>query len=400
MVTFSAEAGYLPENKLYRVRHSSSVSGLGDIVIANPGYRPAVLNGAAYLVRDNATYEAITVSGAHVLRAFDFPPLDDGDLLLYEPNSRKCLVLYSSRSEHNALFVTARCNCRCQMCPQPPAADETDHVELANEIIRLADSPPAYITVTGGEPTLTGSRLVELVSNISQNWPTTTPTLLTNARLLSNHRYASQLVQASERRIRFGVPLYGDSATLHDSIVGVPGAFSETVGGLLNLAANKSFIELRVVVQKRNIARLGKIVSFVGRNLPFVSRIALMAMEPQGWARTAWGDLWPDPVDYHVELIDAAETAERMAIPLLLFNYQLCVLPSSLRPLARCSISDWKNVFIRECGSCSARAHCAGFFQSQNNPEHISRGVTPLLITDGESRNAISKRSALGGVSI
>ena len=378
MVTFRTEAGDLPANRLYRVRHGDNAVGPSDIVIVNPGCRPSALTGAAYLVRDIVTYEAFAASGSHTLRACDFPPLDDGDLLLYEPDSRKCLVLYSSRSEHNALFVTARCNCRCQMCPQPPAADETDHVELANEIVRLADCPPVCITVTGGEPTLAGNRLVELVSNVSRTWPTTTPMLLTNARLLSNHRYASQLVQASERRMRFGIPLYGDSADLHDSIVGVPGAFSETVGGLLNLAANQSFIELRVVVQKRNLHRLGKIVSFVGRNLPFVGRIAFMAMEPQGWARTAWLDLWPDPMDYHEELIDAAETAERMAIPLLLYNYQLCVLPTSLRRLARCSISDWKNVFIKECSPCPSRPRCAGFFQSQNKPEHISKGVTPL----------------------
>jgi hypothetical protein len=47
-----------------------------------------------------------------------------------------------------------------------------------------------------------------------------------------------------------------------------------------------------------------------------------------------------------------------------IYNHQLCVLDRALWPLARRSISDWKNVYLPACNDCSVLTECGGFFQS------------------------------------
>jgi hypothetical protein len=47
-----------------------------------------------------------------------------------------------------------------------------------------------------------------------------------------------------------------------------------------------------------------------------------------------------------------------------IFNTPLCLLHEQCHPFARQSISDWKNEFVPQCGDCSKRTSCAGFFTS------------------------------------
>jgi hypothetical protein len=58
------------------------------------------------------------------------------------------------------------------------------------------------------------------------------------------------------------------------------------------------------------------------------------------------------------------------------YNLPLCVLDPSVRPFAVQSISDWKNAYLPECGSCSVRHECAGFF-STGRPK-FSRGIAAI----------------------
>jgi len=46
-----------------------------------------------------------------------------------------------------------------------------------------------------------------------------------------------------------------------------------------------------------------------------------------------------------------------------IYNHQPCVLDRRLWPFARKSISDWKNIYLEECVTCSLREECGGLFQ-------------------------------------
>ena len=60
-----------------------------------------------------------------------------------------------------------------------------------------------------------------------------------------------------------------------------------------------------------------------------------------------------------------------------IYNLPLCVLPRSLWPFARQSISEWKNRYPDECEPCVVKDHCAGFFASAGSAWR-SRAVRPL----------------------
>ncbi|HKO57265.1 MAG TPA: hypothetical protein VJ276_15420 [Thermoanaerobaculia bacterium] len=83
-----------------------------------------------------------------------------------------------------------------------------------------------------------------------------------------------------------------------------------------------------------------------------------------------------DPADYQPVLLAATEILSDSGMNVSIYNHQLCVLDPRLRPFAVRSISDWKNVFIPSCISCSAMDACGGFFQSGTKMR--SRAIWPL----------------------
>ena len=56
-----------------------------------------------------------------------------------------------------------------------------------------------------------------------------------------------------------------------------------------------------------------------------------------------------------------------------IYNHQLCVLERDLWPVARKSISDWKNEYLACCDECAVQGSCGGFFSSSQlkHSDHI-----------------------------
>src|SRR5580658_2138800 len=80
------------------------------------------------------------------------------DIVVMEPNNGFIRTLYRPDSNHNVIFATQRCNSNCLMCSQPPQ-DRDDAEAMADrnlQLIKLIDSPPSRLVITGGEPTLLG----------------------------------------------------------------------------------------------------------------------------------------------------------------------------------------------------------------------------------------------------
>ena len=299
----------------------------------------------------------------HLLRESDH--LREGDIATLDGSTGTVRSLYRPYELHHHLFVTERCNSNCLMCSQPPKdKDDVEALTKRNlELINLIEEPPPYLTITGGEPTLLGENLFKLISQLKTSMPTTELHMLTNGRTFAFPEYARNFAGIGHPNISLGIPLYSDTAGLHDYVVQAKGAFDQTVSGFHQAARNGIRLELRVVLHKLTIPRLTKLVDYIYRNLTFVEHIALMGLEYTGYTPRNIDELWIDPYDYQDELETAVEYLDTRNMTVSIYNHQLCVLRPSLWRFARKSISDWKTLYLPECQKCSALTSCGGIFQ-------------------------------------
>ncbi|MFR6634061.1 MAG: radical SAM protein [Alistipes onderdonkii] len=199
---------------------------------------------------------------------------------------------------------------------------------------RLRSAELRSLGITGGEPTLLGDRLFELLRHVRTKLPETEIHLLTNGRAFADKEYARKLAECGEKKILLGVPLHADSAGDHDTITQVKGSFEETMLGLYNLGRYDIGIELRVVITKMNYRRLPKLPDFIYRNLPFVEFISLMGLEYTGYTIKNREAVWIDPMDYQAELTQAVFGAAGLAYGRL--NLQPAAVHSPKSAMALC----------------------------------------------------------------
>jgi His-Xaa-Ser system radical SAM maturase HxsC len=287
----------------------------------------------------------------------------DGDVIWMNPSTGTGEVLYRPDSPHNTLYVTERCNCLCAMCAQPPrtATGGPSIAELKSSIPLMAPNT-AELGISGGEPTLLGAELVGLIRATSSYLPKTSIHLLTNARALSDSAFAAAVADAGAGRLFAGVPINSDVPRLHDEIVGVNGAFSDTVSGILNLHKHRVPVEIRVVLTRPAVRRLRGIARFVQDCLPFAQHIAFMGLELVGQAVPNFDDVWVDPQEIEGDLAAAVTELAALGFDVSMYNIPLCGLSPDIREFAKRSISDWKVEFRDECAGCAARQKCCGFF--------------------------------------
>jgi His-Xaa-Ser system radical SAM maturase HxsC len=299
----------------------------------------------------------------------------DGDVIVMEGESGFVRSLYRPYERHHSMFVTERCSSNCLMCSQPPKDhDDVESLTKRNrDLIGLMSPAPDYLTITGGEPTLLGDHLFQLIDQLSTSLPTTELHVLTNGRTFAWPEYAQQFAAVGHPNICLGVPLYSDCAGDHDHIVQAKGAFDQTVAGLHQAARNGIRVEIRVVLHRLTIPRLAKLAEYIYRNLSFVEHVALMGLEYVGYTPRNIDELWIDPFDYQAELERAVNSLVMRGITVSIYNHQLCVLKQSLWPFAQKSISDWKNLYLPECERCSALGECGGLFKwaVKKHSEHI-----------------------------
>lgn len=290
--------------------------------------------------------------------------IDDGDVVSVDPNGF-VRVLYRRASPHNFILVTEQCNSLCLMCSQPPkAADDSHRLAEHLRLIDLIDPATKELGITGGEPTLFRRGFLQLIERCRDRLPATALHVLTNGRLFFYRRFAEKLGAVRHPDLVLGIPLYSDVDELHDHIVQAPGAFEETVIGLHHLDRHDVHVEIRVVLHALSILRLPQLATFIARNFPFACHVALMGLEMFGLVHKNLKEVWIDPVHYQGELMEATEILCNAGMNVSIYNHQLCVLDPRLWPLARKSISDWKNVYLPECNGCEAIDRCGGFFQS------------------------------------
>lgn len=272
-------------------------------------------------------------------------------------------------SNDNTLFVTEQCNNRCVMCCQPPKLKD-DIDSLFSENVKRVKSAPKdlpVIGITGGEPTLLGSKLISLIQLIRAELPNTDIHILSNGRHFKDMAYTRKVVEAGGDKLVIGVPLHSDYEGDHDLIAGAKGAYTETILGLYNIAMHGGCVELRIVMNRLNYQRFLPMAEFIHKNLSFVAWTAFMGMERTGFADKRSDKIWIEPVEYVSQLADAVHYLDDWKHEVAIYNLPLCLLPTDLHPFAKQSISDWKNYYPDLCNACKAKSVCCGLFSTSSS---------------------------------
>ncbi|TBW49534.1 His-Xaa-Ser system radical SAM maturase HxsC [Marinobacter halodurans] len=300
-----------------------------------------------------------------------FDSIEDGDVGLV--NGRGSVrVILSRRANHNTVLVTERCDNRCLFCSQPPKDRNDDELlmQAAAAIISFAGND--VIGVSGGEPLLYGDAFLRFLEIVQTHAPETGLHVLSNGRAFADRYFARAVAERLESPVVFGIPLYAALAEVHDTLVGAAGAHADTVRGLINAGNAGIPIELRIIPTQKNLQELVPLLELALRCFSGLQQVSVMNLEPTGWARANWGQLYCDPSLYADQLTSMVRQAEAAGLPIALFNYPLCHLPDTLHPWAVQSISDWKNYYPDTCSGCTMRPECGGFFSSSQGQFHQS----------------------------
>lgn len=298
------------------------------------------------------------------LRLMDAPFLAPGDIIELLPERRRIRLRHRRDANANTLFATERCNSYCLMCSQPPRrVDDAWRVQDMLDVVALLDPDVPELGISGGEPTLLGDGLIAVLRACRDRLPATAIHVLSNGRRFGTSDFASDVASLRHPRLTWGVPLYADVASVHDYVVQSPGAFEQTLRGLQTMSAKGLAVEIRVVLTAPTVARLPALAEFIYRHLPSAVHVAFMGLEPIGFALANRDALWIDPAEMQAALTQAVHHLANRGIAVSLYNLPLCVLPDTLRPFARRSISDWKQKYLDVCTGCAARGRCAGFFE-------------------------------------
>jgi His-Xaa-Ser system radical SAM maturase HxsC len=299
---------------------------------------------------------------------FLIPGLDKiaawGDIVSVDYKSRTVRTILSKKANQNTILVTEECNNLCVFCSQPPKPSGNFYSDALLAISNFDGD--GVVGITGGEPTLFWDDFILFFTEILRKKPDQTFHLLTHGRSFHEVDKVRELQSTGGlRNILFASPLHAANAGLHDKITGVAGSFDETLTGLLNLAFCGATLEIRVVVNRHNYKSIPQVVSFVRSRLRTANYIiALMQLEPTGWAKNRYDQLYVSADEQGEYLSEALTASTTYGQDIVLFNYPLCHVPTEARPYAARSISDWKNYFPAKCDLCTLRKDCGGFFAS------------------------------------
>ena len=265
------------------------------------------------------------------------------------------------------LFCTSQCNNRCIMCCQPPESKNDIEYFYNHNLKKIHKIPQNIdsICITGGEPTLLGTKLISLIQEIRKTLSVNPEIIiLSNGRKFSSLDFAKEFGELEDNNLFVNIELHSDYYKDHDLISGAKNSFAETLRGIYNLATYEVNIELRIIICKQNYKRLVEIASFIHKNLPFVARTIFMGMECIGYAYENLKTVWIEPSEYKEQLIKAVLTLSRLGHQVNIYNIPLCLLSEELYSFASRSISKWKVKYVEACEECSMRLQCCGLFST------------------------------------
>jgi len=172
------------------------------------------------------------------------------------------------------LAITYRCQNNCHHCYNSRPRDfpelSTDGWKVIIDKLYAIGIP--HIVFTGGEPTLRYD-LEELIRYAENKGQITG--LNSNGRRLSDPQYVQSLVDAGLDHVQ--ITLESNDPAIHDQMVGVTGAWQQTVQGIQKALESRLFVMTNTTMLTDNSPTLSKTLDFLGSlGVPTVGLNALI----------------------------------------------------------------------------------------------------------------------------
>jgi MoaA/NifB/PqqE/SkfB family radical SAM enzyme len=156
--------------------------------------------------------------------------------------------------------LTLACNNRCLFCLDSGlhTGQMLDLDDLREDLRRGIAGGAERLILSGGEPTIHPNYLdlIGFGRELGYKWIQT----VTNGRMFAYRKFAHQAVRAGLNEATFS--MHGHNPALHDRLVGVEGAFRQSLQGMENLMAEGAVVNVDVVVNAINLEVLPDILDF------------------------------------------------------------------------------------------------------------------------------------------
>lgn len=158
------------------------------------------------------------------------------------------------------IALTYGCDNCCAHCynEKPRAGESLTHEEFKRVIAKVWGLGVPHICFTGGEPT-EYEGLEDLIAYAEELGVVTG--LLTNGRRLKDETFMNRLAEAGLDHVQ--ITIHSSVPATHDKMVGVPGAFAETVAGIKNAVASPVYTVTNTTLTKENADDVEELVAFL-----------------------------------------------------------------------------------------------------------------------------------------
>jgi len=280
----------------------------------------------------------------------------------------------------SVLFLGAKCNSNCIMCPAGDAERKEGFSYNLNQIETYIDYLPddlEILVVTGGEPTLNPAIFLSAMRMLKDKFLYTQVLLLTNGRTLSNTEFLNNLCIVTPENFVIAIPIHGDTAGVHDYITRVEGSFNETLIAVRKVLDSDLRVELRIVVSKANYMHLDGIAHLISKKFKKVETVNFVGLEPRGNCAKNADIVYIDHNTAFGRMKSAITHLMEHGINVGIYNYPLCSVDRGFWSICRRSISQYKATYHEKCNNCIVKDLCGGLFVATLS--FIKPDVYPIL---------------------
>ena len=291
---------------------------------------------------------------------------NDLDVAEYVPD-KGVYKVYNANSIENALVLSDKCNSSCVMCPYSDHYRRDAGKVYPERVLKLIEyilTYPEHFTITGGEPTIIGEGIFDIMGFLKERFPKTEYLFLSNGRIFSESEYFERMVAVLPPYTCFAIPLYGDSPQTHDRITRAEGSFIQAVRGMQNFMNAGVSVEIRIVVSKLNYDNLSNVARFISKYLNKAFTVNFVGLEMCGNAARNRDRVWIDYSEAFSSMKEAVNILCENNIRVGIYNFPLCSVERGYWHLCKKSISDYKIVYYDECEKCEVKEICGGIFKS------------------------------------